>query len=100
MPLPVELDPRAEEEARAAFLWYLERSERAAAAFEREMNARSSGSARIRSSRVFALNTATALEDLRQRHLVALHYHAKYSYWLNIGRWIISFDRCFRARGA
>jgi plasmid stabilization system protein ParE len=34
--LPVELDPRAEEEARAAFFWYLERSERAAAAFERE----------------------------------------------------------------
>ena len=33
-PLPVELDPRAEEEARVAFLWYLERSERAAAAFE------------------------------------------------------------------
>jgi plasmid stabilization system protein ParE len=36
-PLPVELDPRAEEEARVAFLWYLERSERAAAAFEREI---------------------------------------------------------------
>jgi plasmid stabilization system protein ParE len=36
MALPVELDPRAEEEARAAFLWHSERSERAAAAFERE----------------------------------------------------------------
>jgi plasmid stabilization system protein ParE len=34
---PVELDPRAEEEARAAFLWYLERNERAAAAFEGEV---------------------------------------------------------------
>jgi len=34
MALPVELDPRAEEEARAAVLWYRERSERAAAAFE------------------------------------------------------------------
>jgi plasmid stabilization system protein ParE len=37
MALPVELDPRAEDEARAAFLWYLERSERAAVAFEREI---------------------------------------------------------------
>jgi plasmid stabilization system protein ParE len=37
MALPVELDPRAEEEARAAVLWYRERSERAAAAFEREL---------------------------------------------------------------
>jgi plasmid stabilization system protein ParE len=37
MALLVELDPRAEEEARAAFLWYLERSEGAAAAFEREI---------------------------------------------------------------
>lgn len=37
LPLPVELDPRAEEDARVAFLWYLERSERAAAAFEREI---------------------------------------------------------------
>jgi plasmid stabilization system protein ParE len=37
MALPVELDPRAEDEARAAFLWYLERSERAAAAFEHEI---------------------------------------------------------------
>jgi plasmid stabilization system protein ParE len=37
MPLLVELDPRAEDEARAAFVWYLERSERAAAAFEREI---------------------------------------------------------------
>ena len=37
MGLPVELDPRAEEEARAAFVWYLERSERAAAAFELEI---------------------------------------------------------------
>lgn len=36
--MPVELDPRAEEEARAAFLWYLERSERAANAFEREID--------------------------------------------------------------
>jgi plasmid stabilization system protein ParE len=35
--LPVEIDPRAEEEARTAFLWYLERSERAAVAFEREL---------------------------------------------------------------
>jgi plasmid stabilization system protein ParE len=35
--LPVELDPRAEREARDAFAWYLERSERAAAAFEREI---------------------------------------------------------------
>ena len=39
MALPVELDPRAEEEARAAVLWYRERSERAAAAFERELEA-------------------------------------------------------------
>ncbi len=39
MALPVELDPRAEEEARAAFLWYRERSERAAAAFEQEIEA-------------------------------------------------------------
>jgi plasmid stabilization system protein ParE len=37
MALPVELDPRAEREAREAFTWYLERSERAAAAFEREI---------------------------------------------------------------
>ena len=35
--LPVELDPRAEQEARAAFLWYLERSARAAVAFESEI---------------------------------------------------------------
>ena len=39
MALPVELDPRAEEEARAAFLWYRERSERTAAAFEQEIEA-------------------------------------------------------------
>ena len=38
MALPVELDPRAEEEARAAFLWYLERSERVAEAFEHEFD--------------------------------------------------------------
>jgi len=37
MALPVELDPRAEEEARAAYRWYRERSERAAAAFEHEI---------------------------------------------------------------
>jgi plasmid stabilization system protein ParE len=37
MALPVELDPQAEQEAHAAFLWYLERSERAAVAFEREI---------------------------------------------------------------
>ncbi|MDD9942873.1 MAG: type II toxin-antitoxin system RelE/ParE family toxin [Myxococcales bacterium] len=37
MALPVEFDPRAEEEARAAFLWYLERSGKAADAFEREL---------------------------------------------------------------
>jgi plasmid stabilization system protein ParE len=37
MALPVELDPRAEEEARAAVLWYRERNERAAAALEREI---------------------------------------------------------------
>lgn len=37
MALPVELDPRAEQEARAAFVWYLERSPRAADAFEREV---------------------------------------------------------------
>ena len=37
MALPVELDPQAEQEAHAAFLWYLERSERAAAAFEQEI---------------------------------------------------------------
>ena len=37
MALPVELDPRAEEEARAAFRWYRERSERAATALEREI---------------------------------------------------------------
>jgi plasmid stabilization system protein ParE len=37
MALPVELDPKAEQEARAAFLWYLERSPRAAEAFEREV---------------------------------------------------------------
>jgi len=37
MALLVELDPNAEQEARAAFLWYLERSERAAAAFESEI---------------------------------------------------------------
>jgi plasmid stabilization system protein ParE len=36
--LPVEFEPRAEEEARAAFVWYLDRSERAAAAFEREID--------------------------------------------------------------
>lgn len=38
MALRVELDPRAEHEARAAFRWYLERSERAAIAFQREID--------------------------------------------------------------
>lgn len=37
MALPVELDPRAEQEARAAFHWYRERSERAAEAFQHEI---------------------------------------------------------------
>jgi plasmid stabilization system protein ParE len=32
----VEIDPRAEEEARVAFLWYLDRSENAAAGFQRD----------------------------------------------------------------
>ena len=36
MSLPVEIEPRAEEEARAAFLWYFERSAHAAIAFEQE----------------------------------------------------------------
>ena len=35
MPL-VEIDPRAEEEARAAFLWYLDRSENTAAGSQRD----------------------------------------------------------------
>jgi plasmid stabilization system protein ParE len=37
MAVPVELDPRAEAEAREAFRWYLDRSPRAAEAFEREL---------------------------------------------------------------
>jgi plasmid stabilization system protein ParE len=32
----VEIDPRAEEEARVAFLWYLDRSENAAAGFQQD----------------------------------------------------------------
>ncbi|HEX7478723.1 MAG TPA: type II toxin-antitoxin system RelE/ParE family toxin [Polyangiales bacterium] len=38
MTLPVELDPRAEQEARATFQWYLERSPRTAVMFEQELD--------------------------------------------------------------
>lgn len=96
MALPVELDPRAEEEARAAFLWYLERSERAAAAFEREIESAVSqigdaptiypfveGELRRFLLDRFPYAILYAVSATNVRVVAVAHLHRKPGYWRN-----------------
>jgi plasmid stabilization system protein ParE len=94
MPLPVEIDPRAEDEARAAFRWYLERSEHAADAFEREVQRALErigenptvypiveGELRRYILDRFPYAVLYAIEPTRARVVAIAHQHRRPGYW-------------------